>query len=69
MWMDGEPQTAQFKLNQLQVGAARRRDAAALELAERHPVAIELRDLLVSLKLLRYEHNPRLEGILFGPST
>ncbi len=67
LWMDGQPQTAQFKVNQPQVGSTWRRDAAVLELAERHPVAVELRELLVSLKPLEYEYNPRLEGILFGP--
>ncbi len=67
LWMDGQPQTAQFKLNQLEVGSTWRRDAAVLELGGRHPVAVELRQLLVSLKPLQYEYNRRLEAILFGP--
>jgi Acetoacetate decarboxylase (ADC) len=67
LWMDGQPQTAQFKINQLEVGSTWRRDAATLELGERHPVANELRQLIVSRKPLQYEYNPRLEAILFGP--
>lgn len=67
LWMDGQPQTAQFKINQLEVGSTWRRDAAALELGDRHPVARELGQLLVSRKPLMYEYNPRLEAILFGP--
>ena len=67
LWTDGQPQNAQCKFNQLQYGASTRRDAAALELGERHPIALELKRLLVSRKPLRYEYIPRYEGILFGP--
>ena len=66
LWMDGQPQRAQHKFNQLRYGASSRRDAAALELGERHPVALELRRLLVSRKPLQYEY-VRHESILFGP--
>jgi len=66
LWMYGQPQSAQGKLNQLQYGASSRRDASVLELGERHPVALELRRLLVSRKPLQYEYVPRFEGILFG---
>jgi hypothetical protein len=66
LWMDGQPQSAQGKLNQLQYGASWRRDAAALELGERHPIALEVRRLLASRKPLQYEYVPRYEAILFG---
>ena len=66
LWMDGQPQGAPSKFNQLQYGASSRRDAAVLELGERHPVALELRRLLVSRKPLQYEYVPRFEAILFG---
>jgi hypothetical protein len=66
-WMDGQPQSAQVKYNQLQYGASSRRGAAVLELGERHPIALELRRLLVSRKPLQYEYVPRYEAILFGP--
>ena len=66
-WMDGQPQSAQVKFNQLHVGTSWSRDAVVLELGERHPVALELRQLLVSSKPLQYEYAPRFEAIMFGP--
>lgn len=69
LWMDGQPQTAQFTVNQFEVGSAWCRDAAVLELAEHHPVVAELRKLLVSLKPLQYEYDPRFEGSCSDPST
>jgi len=66
LWMDGQPQSAQAKFNQLEYGVSWRRDAAVLELGERHPIALELRRLLVSRKPLYYEYVPRYEVILFG---
>ena len=67
LWMDGQPQSAQCKINELQYGASSRRDPAVLELGERHPIALELRRLLVSRKPLQYEYVPQSESILFGP--
>jgi hypothetical protein len=67
LWMDGQPQSAQHKINQLQYRASSRRDAAALELGERHPVALELTRLLVSRRPLQYEYVRQSESILFGP--
>jgi hypothetical protein len=66
LWMNGQPQSTQYKQNQLQYGASSRRNAAVLELGERHPIALELRRLLVSRKPLQYEYVPRFEAILFG---
>lgn len=67
LWMDGQPQTGQFTRNQLEVGSTTRRGAARLELAHRHPIALELERLLVSQTPFWYEHVPRMEAILFGP--
>lgn len=67
LWMDGQPQTAQFKIHHSRAGASWRRDAAVLELGHRHPVALELDRLLAFRKPLQYEYSPRLEAILFGP--
>lgn len=67
LWMDGEPQSARFAKNQLEVGTTWRRGAATLELGSRHPIARELERLLVSRKPIRYEYCPRFEAILFGP--
>jgi hypothetical protein len=67
LWMDGQPQTAQLKVNQLELGRARLRRVASLELGDHHPIARELGRLLASKMPLQYEHCPRFEAILFGP--
>ena len=45
LWMDGQPQTALFKINRLQVGATTRR-TAVIEIGERHPIAQALDRLM-----------------------
>ena len=67
LWMDGQPQSAHFRVNQRQVGSTARRSAATLELGEHHPIARELDRVLVSRKALQYEYCPSFEAILFGP--
>jgi Acetoacetate decarboxylase (ADC) len=67
LWMDRQPQGTEFKVNRLEFAATLRPDTTTLELAERHPIAKELRRLLVSHRPLRYEYTPRFEAILYGP--
>lgn len=67
LWMDGQPQQAEFTVNRLQVAKSLRPGAATLELGQRHPVARELARLLVSKRSLQYEYAPQFEGILYGP--
>lgn len=67
LWMDGQPQRAEFTINRLQVAKSVRPGAAVLELGERHPIARELDRLLVSKRSLQYEYVPQFEGILHGP--
>jgi len=67
LWMDRQPQQAEFKLNQLALGISLRPGAATLELGSRHPIARELDRLLVSCSSLQYEYTPQLEAILHGP--
>jgi Acetoacetate decarboxylase (ADC) len=67
LWLDRQPQLAEFKQHQLDVGSTLRPGAAVLELERRHPIAQELDRLLVSRRSLQYEYVPRLEGILYGP--
>lgn len=67
LWMDGQPQLAEFKLNQLEAASSLRPGAARLELSGRHPIALELERLLLSRRSLQYEYVPRLEAILYGP--
>jgi hypothetical protein len=67
LWMDRQPQQAEFKVNQLEAGTSLRPGAATLELTGRHPIALELERLLVSRRSRRYGYVPRLEAILYGP--
>ena len=67
LWMDGQPQGSEFKINALAKGHTSSRSAAALELGARHPIARELRDLLVTRRAIHYEFTTRFEGILYGP--
>lgn len=67
LWMDGQPQRAEFKVNKIEVGRSLRPGAATLELGEQHPIARQLDALLVSRRSLQYENIPRLEAILYGP--
>ena len=69
LWMDRQPQTAEFKLNALARGRSPRPGAASLSLGERHPIARELDRLLVSRRSLHYELMARFEGILYGPEN
>ena len=67
LWMDRQPQRAEFKVNGIELGISLRRGAATLELGGRHPIATELAGLLVSPHPLEYAYLPRFEAILYGP--
>jgi hypothetical protein len=67
LWMDGQPQSSEFKSNAIAMGISRRPGAASLELGDRHPIARELAGLLVSRRPIEYWYVPRYEGILLGP--
>lgn len=67
LWMDGQPQTAQFAVDRVEFGSTYARGAATLELGLRHPIALQLEDMLVSLTAIQYEYAPRIQAILFGP--
>jgi hypothetical protein len=67
LFMDGQPQQAHFRLNEIEKGTSRRPGAARLSLGSRHPIAQELAGLLVSCSSLQYELVPQMEGVLFGP--
>jgi hypothetical protein len=67
LWMDGQPQRAEFKVNEVELGRSFRRGAAVLELAEHHPIARQLDRLLLFRRSLQYDNIPRLEAILYGP--
>jgi hypothetical protein len=67
LWMDGQAQSSELKLNEIAMGISRRPGAASLELGARHPIARELAGLLVSRRPIEYWYVPRYEGILYGP--
>jgi hypothetical protein len=67
LWMDGQPQQAEFKVNAIEMGISLRPDTVSLELGDRHPIARELASLLVSRRPIQYAYVPRFEAILHGP--
>ena len=66
-WMDGQPQGAEFKIRHVARSRSLRPGAATLELGANHRVARQLDSLLVSRRSLRYDIDPHLEAILYGP--
>lgn len=67
LWMDGQPQSSEFKLNILAGGRTLRPGLARLQPGADHPIARELEALLVSREAVYYELMDRFEGILYGP--
>jgi len=66
-WMDGQPQSCEFRVLGHEVGYDLRPGAASIALGERHPMALELAGALLSGRALGVQVAPRCEGILFGP--
>ena len=67
IWMDGQPQAARLRKNQLNIAATYRPGAARLAVGADHPIARRLDRILLSRRSLSYEYCPRFEAILFGP--
>jgi Acetoacetate decarboxylase (ADC) len=67
LWMDRQPQRSEFKINATEMGVSLSPSAATLELGERHPIARELAELLISRRPIQYQYIPSFEGILYGP--
>lgn len=67
LWMDGQLQSAEFKLSVLELGLCSRHGAATLELGATHPIARELAAMLLSRRAFHYQLMARFEGILYGP--
>jgi len=67
LWMDRQPQSSEFKINAIEMGASVRPGAASLQLGERHPIARELAHLIAWRRPLQYQYMARFEGILYGP--
>jgi hypothetical protein len=67
LWMDGQPQRAEVRMNQLAYGTSFRPGAAQVSLGDRHPIALELDRLLLSRRSIGFDFVPRQEAVLFGP--
>ena len=67
LWMQGQPQSSEFKVNATELGTSFRPDVTSLALGDRHPIAQELAELLLSRRPTQYVDVPPFEGILFGP--
>jgi hypothetical protein len=67
LWMDRQPQSAEFKINAIDMGMTMRPGAASLETGSSHPVARELSGLIRWDVPIQYQYIPRFEGILYGP--
>lgn len=65
--MDRQPQSAEFKINAIEMGVSLRPGAASLQLGARHPIARELADLIAWNRPIQYQYLARFEGILYGP--
>jgi hypothetical protein len=67
LWMDHQPQSAEFKLHATRLGETSRPGAAQLDLSDDHPIGRELDGLLLSRRSIYLQHLRRFEGILYGP--
>ncbi|MQA76305.1 MAG: hypothetical protein GEU88_18585 [Solirubrobacterales bacterium] len=68
LWMDRQPQSAELKLNALELGMTSRPGSAELELGSgEHPISHELARLLVGRRAFHYQRMPSFEAILYGP--
>lgn len=66
-WMDGRPQGTEFRIQAREEAVSWRGNHARLELSERHPIAKEMAELLLSRRPILYMYVPSFQAILFGP--
>jgi len=67
LWHERQPQQSEFKLHAGAAGESIRPGAARLEVGTRHPIARELRELLISTRSIAAQWSEGVEGILYGP--
>lgn len=67
LYQNREPQSSEFKILAHDLGRTAKFGSAALELGDRHPIALELKDALITTKSIAAAYSPRIEGILYGP--
>ena len=66
MYLQGQPIGLEFRLNVLEYGRSIKPADTELELGN-HPIAAELKNLLLSSKPLMYLNATKAQGMLFGP--
>ncbi|MBI5309425.1 MAG: acetoacetate decarboxylase family protein [Actinobacteria bacterium] len=69
VFQDGQPQRGEFKLRQQNSGQSLKPGTSVLELGDRHPIARELEDVLLSTRSVAAAYSPSMQGILFGPEN
>ncbi len=66
LYMDKQPQWTEFRVNAEQYGRSWMPGKVKLELGN-HPIARELKGLLISTRPLMYMYLPKMQAILYGP--
>jgi Acetoacetate decarboxylase (ADC) len=66
LYLQGQPICLEFRLNVLEYGMSMKPADAELELGN-HPVAAELKNVLLSTRPLMYMNAIKAQGMLFGP--
>ncbi len=67
LYQDRQPQSSEFKIHAAQAGQSIAPGAARLDIGDQHPIARELKGLLLSTKSIAAMYMPQIEGILYGP--
>ena len=67
LYQFGQPQSAEFKLNARGYGMSLGHSKVTCELGDSHPLARELRSLLISMSPIAYVYIPDMQAILYGP--
>lgn len=67
LWMDGQPQSSEFKIGAAAMRCTFSPAAATLRLGNEHPLARDLDRMLLWRRPIYYQHLARFEGILYGP--
>lgn len=65
---EGKAQHADVLINAKKFGYSFSPSAAQLELGEKHPIARELKKVLISRKVVQYQYTPEFQSILYAPS-
>ncbi len=67
LWMDGQPQSTEFKIHAEEWTSSWGSRNARVELGQNHPAARAVRGVLLSTRPLQYLYMPKFEAVLYGP--